>query len=132
MTEAGHLASGRWGEAVAERFLEKQGFSILGRRVRVGQRDELDVVARDGQELVFVEVKTRGGEEFGRPASAVDREKRHTMSRAAVRYLRGLKNPRVCFRFDVVEVVGKPGGEEPVVRHIRNAFGLERRYGLPA
>ncbi|MBT3192295.1 MAG: YraN family protein [Verrucomicrobia bacterium] len=127
-----HLRTGEWGEAVAAKALKKKGFKILGKRVRVGTRDELDLVARDGEVLVFVEVKTRKSETFGRPAASVDRKKRHTLSRAAVRYLKRLKNPRVCFRFDVVEVVGDMETEAPpTIRHIENAFALERRYQLP-
>ena len=84
---ADHIATGKWGEKVAERLLKKTGYRILGRRVRIGTRDELDLVARDGQVLVFVEVKTRKAEDYGRPAAAVDRGKRHVMSRAATRYL---------------------------------------------
>lgn len=123
---------GLWGEEVAARMLCAKGLKVLGRRMRIGLRDELDIVARDGDVLVFVEVKTRRGESFGRPVTAVDRGKRHVMSRAAVRYLRKLKNPRVAFRFDVVEVVGSPGDAEPVVRHMTNVFTLDRRYVLPA
>ena len=99
--------------------------------MRVGQRDELDVVARDGAVLVFVEVKTRKSEAFGRPLTAVDRAKRRALCRAAVRYLERLKYPAVNFRFDVVEVIGEPGDGAPVVRHIENAFNLDRRYHLP-
>lgn len=125
-----HLLAGVWGEKQAERHLKNKGYRILGRRVRIGKRDELDLVARDGETLVFVEVKTRKSELFGAPISAVDREKRHTMSRAAVRYLEKLKYPRVCFRFDVVEVVGEEDlGAE--IRHIENAFQLDRRYQIP-
>jgi Holliday junction resolvase-like predicted endonuclease len=69
---------------------------------------------------------------FGRPITAVDRHKRHTLSRAAVRYLKKLKNPHVYFRFDVVEVVGDMDSDAPpVVRHVRNAFPLDRCYSLP-
>ncbi|MBU4198637.1 MAG: YraN family protein [Verrucomicrobia bacterium] len=124
-------AAGRWGEAQAERFLKTKGYKILGRRVRVGDRDELDLVARDGESLVFVEVKTRHSEDFGRPAEAVDRHKRHYLSRAAVRYLKALKSPPVCFRFDVVEVIGVEGNPQPRIRHIENAFPLDRRYRIP-
>jgi len=128
---AGAPDAGRWGEGQAADCLVRKGYRILGRRVRVGARDEIDLVARDGKTLVFVEVKTRGVESFGRPLSAVDRAKRHALSRAAVRYLERLKNPRVCFRFDVVEVIGAVGAARPVVRHVPNAFALDRRYVLP-
>jgi putative endonuclease len=126
-----HLETGKWGEKQAERLLKRKGFKILGRRVRVGRRDEIDLVVRDGESLVFVEVKTREGEVFGRPVSAVDAKKRHVLSRAAVRYLQRLKYPPVCFRFDVVEVVGTPRTRDPLLRHIENAFTLDARYTLP-
>ena len=129
--QAQHLETGEWGEKIAERFLKKNGLKMLGRRVRLGSRDEIDLVARDGEELVFVEVKTRKTEDFGRPASAVDREKRHALSRAAMRYLKAIGQPRVCFRFDVVEVVGSTGDTAPIVRHVENAFNLDRRYVIP-
>lgn len=122
---------GQWGERQAERLLKRKGYRILGRRVRVGVRDELDLVARDGDVLVFVEVKTRQNEDFGRPVSSVNRKKRHTLSRAAVRYLKALKSPSVRFRFDVVEVIGASGELEPETRHIENAFHLESRYRVP-
>ena len=88
-------------------------------------------MARQGDLLVFIEVKTRGSEDFGRPIAAVDRRKQHTLSRAAVRYLVKLKAP-VSFRFDVMEVIGREDdGRAPVVRHIENAFQLDRCYQLP-
>ncbi len=127
-----HLEVGRWGESLAETYLRKQGFRIRGRRVRVGRRDEIDLIAQEGEQLVFVEVKTRRNEAFGRPASAVNRAKRRHASRAAVRYLQKMRNPRVRFRFDIVEVVGSPENPNAVtLRHIRNAFVLDRRYMLP-
>jgi putative endonuclease len=123
--------TGRWGEDVAARMLAGKGYKILGTRVLVGKHDELDLVARLGEILVFVEVKTRKTEGFGRPLSSVDRRKQRAMSRAAVRYIGHLKNPRVNFRFDVVEVVGEVNGRAPVVRHVENAFALSRWLSLP-
>lgn len=123
--------AGEWGERQAEGFLKRKGFKILSRRFRLGARDELDLVASDGGVLVFVEVKTRKSEDFGRPMAAVNRRKRHILSRAAVRYIKALKNPSVCFRFDVVEVIGADGTGAPEVRHIENAFCLEERYRVP-
>jgi len=125
-----HLATGLWGEREAERLLRQKGYAILSRRFRVSARDELDLVARQGEILVFVEVKTRQSESYGRPIAAVDKRKRHVLSRAAVRYLQRLKVP-VTFRFDVVEVVGAEGGGPPVIRHVENAFSLDRCYMLP-
>lgn len=127
-----HLRTGLWGERLAEAYLKRQGMAILGRRVRAGRRDEIDLVARDADSLVFVEVKTRCNEDFGRPADAVDRRKRQALSRGAVRYLRSRRCPRLPFRFDVVEVIGREdAGAAPVIRHIPNAFALDRRYQPP-
>lgn len=123
--------AGEWGESVAAGTLRTSGFRIVGRRVRVGTRDEIDIVAREGRTLVFVEVKTRASESHGRPFDAVDAKKRHVLSRAAVRYLKQRKFPQIPFRFDVVEVVGRQQDPAPVVRHIRDAFPLDSRYALP-
>ena len=127
-----HLETGKWGEDMAERMLRKKGYRILAKRLRVGTRDEIDIVAAAGDVLVFVEIKTRGSEDFGRPAVSVDARKRRVLSRAAVRYVKALRRPRVIFRFDVVEVIGRRGDENPVIRHIENAFSLDRLYMLPA
>ncbi len=126
-----HLLTGEWGEAQAERFLSAKGMAVIGRRVRAGRRGEIDLVVRDGGVLVFVEVKTRADESFGRPMDAVDRDKRRALSRAALRFLRARRWPRIPFRFDVVEIVGSEGGEIPVLRHIPNAFPLSARYRVP-
>ena len=123
--------TGEWGEKKAERMLRRKGYRILGRRVCIGRRDEIDLVARDGDVLVFVEVKTRKSESFGRPISAVDRQKRRVLSRAAVRYLGKLRYRPTYIRFDVVEVVGEIGDREAIVRHVENAFTLDPRYTLP-
>ncbi len=134
MTERSKSAAdntGVWGEAVAERALRKAGYKILGRRVRFSPREELDLVARHEDVLVFVEVKTRSSEAFGRPYDSVDRDKRRATGRAAIHYLKRLAFPPIYYRFDVIEVVGDPGAQDPVVRHIENAFTLDERYRLP-
>ena len=122
---------GLWGEKHAEKHLKRKKYRILGRRVRLGKRDEIDLVARQGKTLVFVEVKTRKSEAFGRPVAAVGREKRRVMSRAAVRYLRERDFPKIHFRFDVVEVIGELDDKKPNIRVIENAFTLDKRYQLP-
>ncbi len=128
--EPAHLASGRWGEKQAVRFLKAGGYKIIGERVRVGKHDELDVIAEDAGALVFVEVKTRRNENFGRPFSAVNKEKRKRLSRAAITYLKKKKLTPDYIRFDVVEVVGEPRGDAPEIRHIENAFQLDSAYKL--
>lgn len=126
-----HIRTGLWGERQAANELRRKGYRILGKRVGVGKRDELDIVARDQDTLVFVEVKTRKNEDFGRPSEAVGREKKRVLSRAAVEYLSKLRKPPRYIRFDIVEVVGSEGEAEPEVRHLENAFPLDSRYRLP-
>ena len=110
------------GEAVAEANLRQAGFEILARRFRT-RAGEIDLIAREGETLVFVEVKTRRSLEHGFPSEAVTRSKRARLALAARAYLhlRGLYDP-VC-RFDVVEVVER-SGRAPEVRHLRDAFRL--------
>ena len=122
---------GLWGEEKAAAFLRANGFTVLGRNVRPDKRDEIDVVARIGETLVFVEVKTRRREDFGRPLMAVDKKKRHALNRAAAAYLRRAKFPNLYYRFDVIEVLGQPEEGEPVIRHLDDAFPFESRFKFP-
>lgn len=123
--------TGLWGEREAERHLKAKGHKILARRLRIGRRDEIDLLARDGDTLVFIEVKTRAGEDYGRPFSAVDRGKRFNLARAAARYLSRMRPPPPSFRFDVVEIIGKKDQPNPIIRHIENAFPLPRHLRAP-
>ncbi len=124
-----HLRHGRLGERAARRHLRRLGLKFLTANFRT-VRGEIDLVCRDGDCLVFVEVKTRSSEEWGRPARAVDRERRQRMTRCALDYLRRLRNPAVKIRFDIVEVLLRDGavGE---IRHLPDSFAMERphRYG---
>lgn len=122
---------GAWGEEKAAAFLKAAGYRVLGRNVRPNKHDEIDIVAQTGEILVFVEVKTRRREEYGRPMMAVDKDKRHALNRAAAAYLRRAKFPHLYYRFDVVEVLGQPEEGEPLIRHLDNAFPFEQRFKFP-
>jgi putative endonuclease len=98
---------------------------VLYRNFRSGPGGEIDLVCRHGEVLVFVEVKTRSTEVFGRPMAAVDRKKRRRIARGAMTWLRMLDMPDITFRFDVVEVMVTP---EIDVRVIENAFSLPTNY----
>ena len=124
---AKHLERGAAGETAACRYLRRAGYKILYRNFRGRTGGELDIVCRDGDTLVFVEVKTRGSEEFGRPFEAVRRDQQRRISRGALAWLRMLDNPDILFRFDVVEVIMRDEGK-PRVELIRNAFQLSAPY----
>src|SRR6478752_10614067 len=118
-----HLRLGARGEKLACAFLRRKGYRILYRNFRARHGGESDIVCRDKDTLVFVEVKTRAREDFGRPVEAVDREKQKRISRGALAWLRMLDNPDILFRFDVVEVI-IVNDVKPRVELIKNAFPL--------
>jgi putative endonuclease len=121
-----HLRHGRLGERAARKHLRRLGLKFLTANFR-SPRGEVDLVFREDDCLVFVEVKTRSAEDWTRPAAAVDARKRRLLSQAALDYLRLLNSPKVKIRFDIVEVLLS---DEQVreVRHLPNAFGLSPPY----
>src|SRR6266513_90605 len=122
-----HLQRGAHGEKLACRFLRHKGYKILYRNFKGRSGGEIDVVCRDQDTQVFVEVKTRASEDFGRPIAAVDRQKQKRISRGVLNWLRMLDNPDILFRFDVVEVIIAENAR-PRVELIKNAFPLSRPY----
>jgi putative endonuclease len=116
----------RSGERIAEEFLLLCGLEVVDRNVRVG-RGEIDLVARERDTLVFVEVKFRTGSAFGGPLAAVSGKKREDVARAATGWLarRGLLGH--AERFDVVGLTWSPSGPELRVEHVPNAWAGGRR-----
>jgi putative endonuclease len=106
------------GEREAARWLRRQGFRILARGYRT-PRGEIDLIARDGDTLVFIEVKTR---RHGEPTEAVTEEKQRRLSLAAVQFLHRHRLLDQRSRFDVVAVVWPDASRAPTVEHYRNAF----------
>ncbi|HZL78768.1 MAG TPA: YraN family protein [Candidatus Limnocylindrales bacterium] len=121
-----HLRRGELGERAAKRHLQKLGLKFLTANFR-SERGEIDLVFRDGDCLVFIEVKTRSSEGWSRPAAAVDARKRRLLSQTALDYLRLLKNPEVKIRFDIVEVL-LADGDVREIRHLPNTFSLSKPY----
>lgn len=121
-----HLRRGELGERVAKRYLQRLGLKFLAANFR-SDRGEIDLIFRDHDCLAFVEVKTRSSEDWVRPAAAVNAERRRRLSRAALDYLRLLKNPAVKVRFDIVEVL-LAKDKVCEVRHLPNTFALARPY----
>ena len=113
-------ASGRRGEDLAHRFLRKQGYTIVARNYRLSSGDaEADLIARDGEDLVIVEVKTRASDEYGPPEQAVNPEKRRHLMRVAREYARKTDTPWEQVRFDIVSIVLR---EPPEITLLRAAF----------
>jgi putative endonuclease len=121
-----HLRRGELGERAAKKHLQQLGLKFLTANFR-SARGEIDLIFRDGDCLVFVEVKTRSSEDWTRPAAAVNARKRRLLSQTALDYLRLLKDSRVKIRFDIVEVLLADGAVREV-RHLPNTFPMERPY----
>ena len=124
-----HLRRGELGEHAARKHLRGLGLKFLTANFR-SPRGEIDLVFRDGDCLVFVEVKTRSSENWTRPAAAVNARKRRLLSMTALDYLKLLQQPAVRIRFDIVEVLLDAGAVREV-RHLPNTFALSSpfRYG---
>lgn len=109
------------GENLAARYLRNQGLRIITRNYRC-PLGEIDIVARDGQTLVFVEVKTRLYDDQGvTPEDQVNATKQHQITKAARYYLGRYGTVQPPARFDVVAVVW-PGNRDPQIRHTPHAF----------
>jgi putative endonuclease len=113
--------TGKRGEEIAASYLKKEGYRIRERNYRcpVG---EIDIIALDGDEVVFVEVKSRKSDDFGEPEAAVDARKQMKLSRIALNYINEHNLNDRNARFDVVAVRFSDGADR--VRLIRNAFDL--------
>ena len=107
--------------------MRQNGYKVLYRNFNGRTGGQIDIVCRDHDTLVFVEVKTRGSEDFGRPLEAVHSDQRYRIARGGLAWLRLLDNPDILFRFDVVEVVLNESGK-PRFELIRDAFQLPQSY----
>lgn len=117
------LGLGKRGEALAWNFLRKQGYSLLEKNYRT-PFGEVDLIARKGKVLVFIEVKTRRDHRFGAPAEAVDWRKRQKLIQVAQNFLqeKGLENQAA--RFDILSIMWD-GIQEPRFELTPDAFSLE-------
>jgi putative endonuclease len=108
---------GRAGELKAREFLKKKGYKILtvNYKTHVG---EIDIICKDGETIVFTEVKTRVDDSFGAPSMAVDEKKRYKYGKVATEYLVREKLTENLCRFDVVEI------ENGEINHIIDAFSM--------
>ncbi len=118
-TSQPHNPLGERGENVAARHLRNAGYRIITRNFRC-ELGEIDIIARDGKTLVFVEVKTRAYDD-PTPEEQVNLAKQQTLTRVAKLYLGRYGTPQPPARFDVVAVVW-PNGQNPIIRHTTGAF----------
>lgn len=122
MTEE-RLSLGRWGENQAAKFLRKKRFKIVERNFtcRMG---EIDIIARDNDSLVFVEVKTKFGPGHPPPRYSVNLRKQRRIILVAKYYLKQLSSPDVRCRFDVIEIIAGDGRYPEKIVHLVGAFRI--------
>lgn len=112
---------GRSGEDYAARFLEERGFEILARNYRCG-KNEIDIIAKQGNVISFVEVKTRRTADFGHPAEAITKGKQREIAKAAEHYICAATHAEATYRFDVIAI--SFAGAAPTIELIEDAFRL--------
>ncbi|MCX7746528.1 MAG: YraN family protein [Clostridia bacterium] len=116
---------GTLGEAAAADYLQKNGYTLLGRNFRFGRCGEIDIIAREGETVCFIEVKTRTSTVFGMPSEAVDYKKKENITRLAQIYMLRNQLTDTAVRFDVVEIIAgkrKDGIFVKSIEVIKNAF----------
>jgi len=116
---AKHHDVGKTGEALAADWLSRHNYEILERNWRFS-RAEVDIIARQGEALIFLEVKTRSSQRHGHPAAFVNLKKRRFLADAAQEYMRQVKHEWE-FRFDIISVLFSPYGP-PKIEHFPDAF----------
>jgi putative endonuclease len=121
MNGSGRIQTGKRGEDIAVAYLKNRGYRIIERNYKC-LFGEIDIVAKDDDTVVFVEVKSRKSEKFGDPQGAVGREKQKKISRISLKYLEEKHLYPCDARFDVVAIKMLPAGS--IVELIQNAFEL--------
>ena len=114
---AAHNEFGKWGEDLAADYLRDKGYAIIDRDWKSGHHD-LDIVAKEGDTLVIVEVKTRRNRLFGNPEEAIDYRKLQSLQQAINHYIK-YRHIDSEIRFDIITVVGMIG-DTPEIDHIKD------------
>ncbi|MCM8795428.1 MAG: YraN family protein [Candidatus Omnitrophica bacterium] len=120
-----HLYFGRLGEDKAVHFLKEKGYKILRRNYK-NRLGEIDIIAKDKDTFVFVEVRSRGTDRFGLPAESVSISKQRQISKVALTFLKDNRILDKKARFDIVSVCGLDNNTR--IDLIKNAFELNRGY----
>ncbi len=113
--------TGRHGEQLAVRHCRGLGYEILATNYRKSF-GEVDIVAKDGRTIVFIEVKTRRSRTFGSPFEAVDGRKQRQLARIALDFLQSRRLTEMAARFDVIAVTLDRNSQSPHLEHLRDAF----------
>ncbi len=111
---------GQKGEEAASEYLKEQGYSIIETNYRC-KLGEIDIIARDGEMVVIVEVRTKTGLAFGRPEESINRDKARKLNRLALQYIQANYHREISSRIDLIAVmIEKNSGLVKDVKHIKN------------
>lgn len=117
MFKSKNKSVGKIGEDIAQQYLKKQGWKILDKNFHYSRYAELDIVAKDGDTIVFVEVKTRSTTNFGHPFEAVNKTKLNNIFKAGLAWLKTTNESYKNYRIDVISLIGT---ENPKIEHLKN------------
>lgn len=118
----GTTSSGRKGEQLAASYLKRKGYAVIANNYR-RTHGEVDIIAKDGETLVFVEVKSRKNGAFGNPIDAVNPVKQKRLQFMARQYMAERELCHVNVRFDIVEILWGDTAKQAVkIHHVKNAF----------
>lgn len=112
-----NVQKGKLGEDIAEKYLQSIGYKIIDKNWHYSKNAEIDIIAEDNSELVFVEVKTRTTLNYGHPFEAVTQEKIQKIHKAIYGYLSQSKKKYKSYRFDGIAIIGL---KNPKIEHIKN------------
>ncbi len=108
---------GALGESIACEYLKKSGYKILDKNFRYSKLSEVDIIAKEKDTIVFVEVKTRTTTAFGHPFESVNKKKLEHIYQTALYYIQQSKEPHKNFRIDVISVLSV---DNPQIEHLKN------------
>lgn len=117
MNKISNREIGQLGEEIAAKYLEGHGYKVLERNFHYSRFCEIDIIAKEKETLVFVEVKTRTTANFGHPYEAITKKKLDNIYKAALFYLQQTKEKYKDYRIDIVSILGR---DEYKIEHLKN------------
>lgn len=117
MSIKNNILTGKKGEDIATKFLEKKGYKIIERNWHYSKNAEIDIIAEFKNEIVFIEVKTRTNMNFGHPFESINKTKIQKIHKAIYGYIKQTKKDYKSFRFDGIAIIGL---SSPIIEHIEN------------
>ena len=111
---------GAFGESEAEKYLKKNGYKILEKNYRYSRLAEIDIIAKDKDTIVFVEVKTRSNLKFGHPFEAINKTKLQHIFQAGLFYLQNTKEKYKNYRIDIVAIIKETNEKTQKIEHLKD------------